>query len=274
MKLITLLTDFGLQDGTVGVMKGIIWGEAEDARIVDLSHAIQPQNILEGAMVLGRSAPYFPFGTVHVAVVDPGVGTERRAIAGRLGDHFFVGPDNGLVTLLLEWCERWQKPTQFVQLNRPEFWRPQVSSVFHGRDIFAPVAARLANGIALEMLGEPISAPLRLNIPRPTPLQRGWHGEVLHIDHFGNLETNLNRNHLQAFVTPLVRFGERIIEGIVPTYGAGKPGELVALLDSADQLSLSVVNGSAAALLKAEIGDAVEVINKPRVAIGGLVLSE
>src|SRR3972149_2437787 len=146
MSVITLMTDFGIKDGNVGVMKGVIWGIAPDVQISDLSHTIQAQNIREAGFILARSVPYFPKGTIHVAVVDPGVGTQRRPMAARIGDWFFVGPDNGLITMWLEHAEKENWTSEFVHLDRPEYWLPVVSHVFHGRDIFSPAAAHLARG--------------------------------------------------------------------------------------------------------------------------------
>lgn len=259
MTLITLLTDFGLQDGYPGVMKGVIWGIAPDAQIADLTHDIPPQDVLQGAMALRRLAPYFPPGTVHVGVVDPGVGTPRRPLAARLGEQFFVGPDNGLVSLLLAHAEAQGLPVRCIHLNRAEFWLPQVSHSFHGRDIFAPVAAHLACGVSLERLGEPIDEPVRLEIPEPQRIENGWWAQVLHIDRFGNLATNLGREQIGPEPSLRVRIGGREIHGLSQAYGDASPGELVALFDSSGCLSVAVVNGDAARRLQVKTGDPVEV---------------
>ena len=153
MRVITLTTDFGLRDGYAGVLKGVIWKIAPEVKIADISHLISPQNVMEGALTLGRAAAYFPEGTIHVGVVDPGVGTSRRAIAARLGLQYFVGPDNGLFTVLLEQAEGKQEKIEVFHLNRPEFWLSSISNVFHGRDIFAPTAAHLGQGVRLESMG-------------------------------------------------------------------------------------------------------------------------
>lgn len=259
-KIITLLTDFGHKDGYPGVMKGVIWTIAPEAQIADLTHSISPQNVLEGALALARAVPYFPPGSVHIGVVDPGVGTQRRPIAARLGDAFFVGPDNGLFTLLLEDAEAKNAPVRVIHLDRPAFWRPAVSAVFHGRDIFAPVGAWLANGTPLEELGTPIDDVIRLKIPQPERVSGGWRGVVLHIDHFGNLSTNIPQELLPAQTSRLhVRLGGVEIAGLKRTFGEGKPGELLALIDSAGQLSICVVNGSAAERLGVQPGAPVDV---------------
>jgi hypothetical protein len=261
------LTDFGLSDGFVGIMKGVIWTIAPDVHIADISHHIKPQDIFEGAYILGKCTPYFPAGSVHVAVIDPGVGTDRRPIAARLGESFFVGPDNGLITYLLSRCERQQETLQVVHLDRPHLWLTQVSRSFHGRDIFAPVAAHLVRGMPLTDLGTPIDDPLRLEIPQPLPLDRGWRGQIVHIDHFGNLETNLGRNHMLTFENAHIRFGDRIINGLSKTFGDCKPGQLLAYIDSSEHLSISEVNGSAEQRLNARVGDDVEVTAPPKTII-------
>ena len=261
MAIITLLTDFGLKDGNVGVMKGVIWGIAPGVQIADLSHTIAPQNIPEAALILSRSAPYFPPGTVHVVVVDPGVGTDRRPIAASIGSQYYVGPDNGILTMWMEHAEKEDLPTQFVHLDRPDFWLPDVSHVFHGRDIFAPAAAHLASGIALGALGTSIHDPLRLNLPRPTHTPHGLAGEVIHIDHFGNISTNIRREHLEGasgLDHLILRLADVEIHGMVQTFGARQPDELVALFGSTGNLIVSVVNGSAAQRLGVQPGDRVE----------------
>jgi len=262
LKLITLLTDFGLQDGYPGIMKGVIWGIAPDVQIVDLTHLIHPQNILEGALALGRASPYFPPGTIHLAVVDPGVGTRRRPIAAQIGGSFFVGPDNGLCTALLDQAAEKSQPHQVVQLDQPRFWLPEVSNVFHGRDIFAPVAAHLANGVLLTQLGTPVEEVVRLHIPRPQPLdgpgRRGWQGQVIHVDAFGNLSTNFTLQHVPDAHEICLSIAGQVIYGLSHTFGEGQPGDLVAILDSAGQISVCEVNGSAALHLKVASGEPVE----------------
>src|SRR5512138_2740263 len=141
MTIITLTTDFGLRSGFAGVMQGVIYSLAPQVQIVDITHFVSPQDIREGAYTLSRAVPFFPAGTIHLYVVDPGVGTRRRPLAAWLGDHFFVGPDNGLLTLLIEDAEQNGLQTEFVHLDRPQFWLPKISRTFHGRDILSPVAA-------------------------------------------------------------------------------------------------------------------------------------
>ncbi len=261
MQAITLLTDFGLRDGYAGVMKGVIWGIAPDVQIADITHQIHPQNVMEGALALGRVASFFPGGTVHLAVVDPGVGTDRRPIAGRLGDQFFVGPDNGLCTVMVQHTRERNDGVQFVHLDRPEFWLAHVSSVFHGRDIFAPVAAWLATGKNLFELGSLIHDPVLLDLPIPRRTKNGWRGQVIIVDRFGNLSTNLNRSHLEGSGEITVKIGGSQIHGLVDTFGDAAPGDLVALFGEADDLSIAVVNGNAAEMLGVGVGTDIETLS-------------
>jgi S-adenosylmethionine hydrolase len=259
--VISLMTDFGIKDGTVGVMKGVIWGICPSAQISDLSHMIQPQNISEAAYILARSVPYFPKGTIHMVVVDPGVGTKRRPMAARIGDWFYVGPDNGTIS---GWLERadfsgWQ--VEYVELDRLKYWLSNVSFVFHGRDIFSPVAAHLANGVPLYELGTPFLDPVRLRLPIPEKTHNGWRGEVVHIDHFGNISSNIRVEQLSAALDNKSQIRVRVkdveIEGMVNTFGERESGEVIALMGSTGNLGIAVVNGNAAAALGVKIGDAI-----------------
>ncbi len=200
MTIITLTTDFGLRSGFAGVMQGVIYGLAPQVQIVEITHFVSPQDVQEGAYTLSRAVPFFPKGTIQVYVVDPGVGTQRRPLAACLGDHFFVGPDNGLLTLLIEEAERNRQPMEFIHLDRPQFWLPKVSRTFHGRDIFSPAAAHLANGVALRELGTPFQDPVRLDIPRPQRTEYGWTAHIISIDTFGNLTTDLTASAISDAV--------------------------------------------------------------------------
>jgi len=259
LSYISLMTDFGTRDGNVGVMKGVIWNIAPEAKIADLSHEIDPQHIRQAAFVLGRHAFYFPENTIHVVVVDPGVGTERRPIAAQIGPQRFVGPDNGVCTLMLERAERNYWPVKLVHLNKPEYWLTKVSDIFHGRDIFSPAAAHLAGGASLDDLGVAIDDPVRIPIPQPRRTPQGWLGEVVYIDRFGNIASNIHRDDLAGLGEVTVTLAGITIKGLVRTFGERRPGELIALYSSNDYLIVSVVNGNAAAEIKASVGDAIEV---------------
>jgi S-adenosyl-L-methionine hydrolase (adenosine-forming) len=258
VSFISLMTDFGTRDGNVGVMKGVIWGIAPQAQIADLTHEISPQNIRQAAYRLSQTF-YFPENSIHVVVVDPGVGTSRRPIAAQIGLQRFVGPDNGVLSAVIERAEREQWPVRFVHLNKPEYWLPKVSDVFHGRDIFSPVAAHLAAGVPLEDLGMLIDDPVRIPLPRPQRTETGIAGEVIHIDYFGNVISNIHHDHLVPLSDVKVTLNGIIIEGMVRTFGERQPGDLIALYTSIDYLMVSVVNGNAAEQIKARIGDKIEV---------------
>lgn len=261
MKIITLLTDFGIKDGYPGVMHGVIYGIAPDTRITDITHSIGPQDILEGSLVWNRAYLYFPAGTVHVAVVDPGVGTQRRPIAARIGEYYFVCPDNGLLTPMLDQARERNLPVEIVHLDQPRFWLPQISSVFHGRDIFSPAAAHLANGVSLAELGTPITDPVRFEVPRPEKIDSGWRGQVLSIDHFGNLRTNLDSSHLRGMGGLVVRIAGKTIHGLSNTFGDQPQGTLIALIDSDDDLAICIVGGSAERETGVKNGAVVEVVS-------------
>jgi len=258
--VITLTTDFGLQDGFVGTMKGVIWRICPQAHIADISHAISPQNVMEAAFVLWRAYSFFPAGTVHVAVVDPGVGTGRRSLAMRIGEWAFVGPDNGLFTLVLEDAEKNGWPVEIVMLTKPEYWLPAVSRTFHGRDIFAPVGAHLARGVSLAALGSSIADLQRLPVPKPEKTPDGWRVHILGQDSFGNLTTDLPVELLNAPGHALLRVGGLQVRGLAQAYADRPSGELIALADSSGRLEIAAVDGSAAILTGARAGDIVEVV--------------
>lgn len=260
MPVISMLTDFGLRDGYVGVMKGVIWKICPDAQIADITHFIPPQDIRQGALALQRTVKYFPKGTVHIAVVDPGVGTDRKPMAAEINGHFFVGPDNGLFSLIIQDAEIKGITCQFVTLDHPEFWLPDVSRVFHGRDIFAPIGAHLANGIPLEKIGSPFTNPVRLESPNPVLRGNTLQGEVITIDNFGNLATNITSGLLKGKTIRSVLIAGKKIEGLVHTFGDLPEGELAAMIGTEDDLVVAVVKGSAAARLGIKAGEPVQVI--------------
>ena len=262
---ITLTTDFTQRDGYVGVMKGVIAGIAPQARIIDLSHDVPAQDVFAGALLLGRSVPYFPAGTVHVAVIDPGVGTARRGIIARLGEQYFVGPDNGLITFLYQDYLKGDKDIAIHALENPDYRLPDVSHTFHGRDIFAPAAAHLAAGVPLDKFGAEVKDPVLLNLPEPVKTEDGLQGEIIHIDAFGNLASNIRLEDLKKHLAHLenihIILKDVKIEGILPTFGEGAMGDLAVVLDSFGYLSICVVNGSAAAGTGACVGDKLLVIS-------------
>jgi S-adenosylmethionine hydrolase len=246
MAIITLTTDFGTSDGYVGTMKGVILSIAPHSTLVDISHETAPQNIRQAAYVLHAAALHFPSGTIHLAVVDPGVGSVRRALAIHTSRSYLVGPDNGLFTLFLA-----DEPyAKCHAITNAEYTLPHVSATFHGRDVFAPVAAHLANGVDLTLLGPRITDPVTFAVPTPTQQPDGsWLGHVLYADHFGNLITSVTDDLLRDMGNVEISIGQKRISDIHHTYAEAAPGELVALVGSSDHLEISIVNGNAAQTL-------------------------
>ena len=260
-RIISLTTDFGTGDFGVGEMLGVIYSIAgSNVRIADLTHDVPPQNVLDAAVILGRHTPYFPQGSIHIVVVDPGVGTPRRPIAARLGKQLFVGPDNGVFTLMLRNARRDGQPVQVVQTNKPQYWLKNVSTIFHGRDIFAAVGAHLAAGVSLEELGEIIDDPILLDLDEPRAIKGGWEGVITRVDHFGNLESNIDASRIADMGAVDVLVGNATIHGLVETFGEGKVGDLVAMIDSSGVIAVSVVNGSAAGHLNVSQGDSFKIM--------------
>ncbi|RJQ42183.1 MAG: hypothetical protein C4545_05160 [Anaerolineaceae bacterium] len=259
MAVITLLTDFGEKDGYVGIMKGVIEGIAPGTRVIDLSHEIHPHNITEAAYLLGRSYPYFPSGTIHCCVVDPGVGTSRHGMAARFGDQFFVGPDNGLASVLLREQAQKEQPIQTVALTNAQYWLPQISRTFHGRDIFAPVAAHLALGVDLLDLGEELEQPVLLDLPEASRDQDEMSGEIIHVDAFGNLASNIRFPSFSSESVIHISIGDLSDIPLLQTYGEALPGQVVAVIDSFGFVAVCVVNGNASRELGVGIGEQIRV---------------
>jgi S-adenosylmethionine hydrolase len=255
--IITLTTDFGTRDPWVGIMKGVILGICPDARLVDLTHEIAPQDVLEAAMALDSATRFFPEGTVHLGVVDPGVGGSRHPMAARAGGHLFVGPDNGLFTFSLE---RAGRDGVVVRLEAPEYRLIPLSRTFHGRDLFAPAAAHLAAGLALERLGPSLADPVLLPVPRARRDGNMIVGEVIAADRFGNLVTSVTEKDMQTLGGPTaVEMGSRSVGSPRESYADARVGEPAAIIGSAGRLEIFVRGGSAAATLGASRGTAVRV---------------
>lgn len=256
--IITLTSDFGQGDGYAGVMKGVILSIAPHARLVDLSHDIAPQAIRQGAHVLAGAAPFFPPDTIHLAVVDPGVGSARRPLIVTTGRAVFVGPDNGLFTFALE-----QEGARAWLIDEPAYWLPHISRTFHGRDIFAPVAAHLAAGTAVAQLASPLADPVWL--PRLEPARAGNGaivGHVTYVDRFGNLISDIPGEWLRAEAPAGRRWiaevaGQRFC-GPVDAYAAVEPGALALLVSSGGAVEIAVRNGNAAHRLGVEVGAIIQ----------------
>ncbi len=271
--VITLTTDFGTTDAYVASMKGVILTINPEVAIVDICHSIEPQNILQAAFILGTAHSYFPRGTIHLAVVDPGVGSRRKAIILKTPSAFFVAPDNGVLSYVVnELRGTANKPTscfssvpklrklgsgmEAIAITNPDYWHHPVSTTFHGRDIFAPVAAHLSLGVSVYKFGATISHVRAFSIPRPYRDDAGnLIGYILHIDNFGNLITNVRDSDLPDKKMTLI-VGRRQIRGISQFYAETEG--LAAIVGSSGYLEISLRDGNAAVLLKARVGDQIK----------------
>lgn len=257
--LITLTTDFGLTDGFVGVMKGVILSINADAQCVDITHDIPPQDIHQGSFLLANSVPYFPAAAIHLCVVDPGVGSTRRAIAVQVGETTFVGPDNGVLSLAIQTLGgRAPVNPRGFELNNPRYWLPRVSTTFHGRDIFSPCAAHLSRGVPLEELGAPIDDWITLAPSGPSRRKDGsLVGHVIYVDRYGNVVSDISEQTLREFGTDelIVEIAGREIRGLARTYSDVEPEEFAALLGSPWKLEIAQREGNAAEALGICVGD-------------------
>lgn len=254
MKIITLLTDFGLSDNYVGVMKGVILSINPSVTIVDITHHIKRQDIYHAAFLLESSWKYFPDDTIHTIVVDPGVGSSRKIIALQKGKSIFVAPDNGVLSTIYT-----PEDDQVFHCDKPQFWLKDVSQTFHGRDIFAPIAARLSAGVPIEEIGTPIHKIKTLDIQPPTISKHTIVGKIVYIDHFGNCITNITADMLpEQFQIEIS--DRRLVSDKNKTYRDVKMGEALILIDSFGRLEIAIRNGNAAEILKLSVGETVEVL--------------
>ncbi len=266
--IITLATDFGSTDAYVAAMKGVLLSINPQAKLIDICHATASQDIFYAAFVFSTAYAFFPTGTIHLVVVDPGVGSDRRAIILKTPSAFFVAPDNGVLSYVIQdYRARYEdelttprhvelKPeVEAINITNPRYWRSPVSPTFHGRDIFAPVAAHLSLKVSMQEFGERVNSITMLPLPHPYQDTDGsLIGHILHIDSFGNLITDIEGSELsrQAIV---VEVSNRIISGLNCTYAAGN--NLMMLIGSSGRLEIAIRNGSAARLLKINVGDTI-----------------
>lgn len=259
---ITLTTDFGTRDGFVGVMKGVILGINPNVTLVDITHEIEPQNIAQGAFVLANAVPYFPPNTIHLIIVDPGVGSTRRALAAQVGETFFVAPDNGILSFVLRPSSSVFRPSSsVVHLTNTAYFLPRISTTFHGRDIFAPIAAHLSLGVPLDALGTRIDDWVQLAPERATRHDDRIIGRVVYIDRFGNAITNIGEEMLKGLdrARLVVRIGAQTLRGIRTTYADVSRGEPLALVSSSWHVEIAVREGNAAHTLGIRVGDQVSI---------------
>lgn len=256
--IITLTTDFGHGSRYVAAMKGVILSLNQDARLVDITHDIPPQDIHAGGIALAEATPLFPSGTIHVAVIDPGVGSKRRIVYAEIGTGRYIAPDNGL----LSWLAARQQPRNIREVAEPKFWRQPVSTTFHGRDIMAPVAAHLSLGIPPEAVGPPLAELNLLQLDEVIVVGKRISGKVVEIDSFGNLITDIPRTALAAAPTDesvRITCDEHQTLGIFRTYADQPEMTLIALVGSNDRLELAIVGDSASAMLGIRVGTPVVV---------------
>jgi S-adenosylmethionine hydrolase len=253
--VITLTTDFGLADPFVGIMKGVILNLAPNARIIDITHEIEPQNIRQAALVLETAHSYFPQNTVHLIVVDPGVGSERRPIAVKTKSAVFVGPDNGVLTPAID------SVSKVYELTTSKYFLESQSSTFHGRDVFAPTVAWIAKGTSISKMGRKISDPHILEFPQPKIHKNTLTGEIVYIDRFGNCISNIPSELLRAsqIESLTLRIGKRRIHGVTSHYSQLKSGEIGCLINSWGRLEIFCREGNAAKNLKCRVGTSLTI---------------
>jgi len=254
--IITLITDFGLSDPYVAMMKGVILSINPAAKLIDISHKISPGSILQGASLIQETFPFFPRGTVHVAVIDPGVGSNRRPIAIQSEGHFFIGPDNGLFWPTING----QKEVKIIHLTESRYFLDHVTYTFHGRDVFAPVAAHLSLGIDMEKMGPELDDPFHLNLPKPKKREGILYGQVIRLDNFGNLITNIHYEELQGFLKSsqaIIEVGKLVIKKVSKTYSDTSEGEPLALINSSNWLEIAVNLGRASEYLGMDSGEII-----------------
>lgn len=250
--MITLTTDFGYRDPFVGVMKGVILGIAPEARIIDITHGISPHDVMEAALTIGESYGYFPGGSIHVVVVDPGVGSGRKPIVVEAGESLFIGPDNGVFSEVY----RLNKERAVYHITASHYFLRSPGSTFHGRDVFAPVAAWLSRGTKVENIGKPIEDYASLDIPAPYLKDDILHGEAIHIDRFGNVITNIMASDIKDGPFAVnIKDGTLDIRDYYEEAGDGRPH---ALINSSGRLEIFVYKGNAAEILNIKRGEAVE----------------
>jgi S-adenosylmethionine hydrolase len=256
MPIVTLTTDFGTSDHFVGTMKGVILGIAPRATIVDITHAVTPYNVAEGAFTIAQAWKYFPKRTIHVVVIDPGVGSTRRPILAEAGGQFFIAPDNGVLSIICEWA----KP-RVRMISNARLMRKEVSRTFHGRDIFAPAAAHLAAGVPPARFGKKIDDYVRGSFATPQKAAPGcWRGVILKADHFGNLITNFHIDDFPGVKTNAfeVRAGSERIHRLALTYAETEIGDVFAIVGSSGFIEIAANQASAAKVLGCGAGAAVE----------------
>jgi len=268
MSIITLLTDFGTEDAYAGVMKGVILSINASAVVVDVCHTVAPQDLIGAAYLINAVYKYFPKGTIHIIVVDPGVGGDRSIVAVGLAEHVFLAPDNGVLTLLMDENDT----DDIVRVENPHFFLNEVSHTFHGRDIFAPVASHLSRGVPLDQFGRSLNPQdlVRLNISKPYLSEKGeLIGTIISIDHFGNCISNIDDSRLKEFIqnspekTLVIKVDKTVIKGLSQSYLNAAPGDPAAVIGSFGFLEIAVNCGNASRRLKVSKGHTLSLKLRP-----------
>jgi S-adenosyl-L-methionine hydrolase (adenosine-forming) len=264
--LITLTTDFGYRDSFAGIMKGVIASINPQAQVIDLTHGVPRQDVMAGALTLRHSFNYFPTGTIHVVVIDPGVGGARRPLLIESAGNYFIGPDNGVLSFAVA-----GKPRQIVELTNPKYHLKATGTTFHGRDIFAPAAAHLSLGTPAAALGDRLSSCVELSMPEVVRVQERLEGEVVYIDGYGNLFTNITQHDLTGWPGGqlTVAIGATIIRGLASSYDSVKVNQLTALINSWGMLEIAANHSNAQQVCGAKLGDRVMVTSMAQ-STGGI----
>jgi len=259
MSVVSLITDFGLRDNFVGLIKAVILKINPKSQIVDICHDIKPQDISEAAFLLKNSFRYFPSGTVHLVVVDPGVGSKRKKILVKTKNYFFIAPDNGVLSLAL----RDERPLKIIEITNKKYFLKPTSDTFHGRDIFAPVAAYLSKGENIQKFGKPAKSFKTLELPRIKVSNHELNGEIVYIDRFGNLVSNIDKYALRKFIKNKrfkISIKNKTIDKLSSSYCAGTHFGPLALIDSFNLLEIAINCGSARDYLRVAKGEKIKVI--------------
>lgn len=259
MSIVSLITDFGLGDNFAGVMKAIILKINPHALIVDICHNIKPQDIAEAAFLLKSSYKFFPYGSVHLAVVDPGVGSKRKKLLVKTENYFFIAPDNGVLALTL----KDEKPLEIIEITNKKYFLKPLSDTFHGRDIFAPVSAYVSKGEDIEKFGRSIKSFKALQLPKVKIKHDELTGEIIYIDHFGNLVSNIDKDTLERFIKNRkfkLCIKDKTIDKLSRSYSGGPSLKPIALIDSFNYLEIAVNSGSAGDFLGVDRGEEFKII--------------
>ena len=260
MKVISLTTNLGYGNIEISILKGMLLVGAPGVKIADLTHDLGINDVIDAAVILNRHSAYFPAGSIHLFVNTSEFLQPARVIAAKIGEQYYIGPDNGFLTFLIKDAQIKKLPMKFIQTNNQEFAWNKADELFRYRDYLAMVCGNLAAGVDFDSLGTEIDAPFLMNIPSPARINNGWEGEILRVDHFGNLESNIHLRLLLGAKISKIQCCSAIFDGLVQTFGDASPGDLLAMIDSSGVVSVCQVNGSAAKKLNCGAGARIKVL--------------